>query len=335
VSIRVHSRLKLLFIQRLAVKILSFVFPVLLFLSEPFAIARSLPFAQEKPVKVPGTKVSIVPPAGLKPTERFPGFGDEATLSSIMVTEMPVPYPKISEAFTKDGLATKGMNLLSKKEISLNGRAGILLHVGQEAQSIAFLKWMVITGDEKETVMVTATFPAELKERFSSAMEQSTLSVRWDAEEERDPLAGLNFSFKDDPSLKFANRISNAAMLTKDGALPGKMSNDPFFIIAPSVADVEISDIRQFAERRLMQTEKVSGIVIRKQSDVTIAGLQGSEIIAEAKWTDGPDEPPTIFYQVLLLDGKSYVLMQGFAPPEEREKYLAIFSRIAQSFRKK
>ena len=42
-------------------KILPLVFPVLLCLSGSFANARSLPFAQPKLVKVPGTKVSLVP----------------------------------------------------------------------------------------------------------------------------------------------------------------------------------------------------------------------------------------------------------------------------------
>jgi hypothetical protein len=84
-----------------------------------------------------------------------------------------------------------------------------------------------------------------------------------------------------------------------------------------------------------MLIEKVSGITIKKQSDVTIAGLPGSEIIAEAQSENPPNKSVTI-YQVLLLDGKGgYFFMQGFAPREEQEKYLAIFTRIAQSFRKK
>ena len=315
-------------------KVIPFVFPVLLCLSGSFVNAHSLSFAQPKHVKVPGTKVRLVPPTSLKPSERFPGFWDEETSTSIVITEMPVPYSEIANGFTKEALATKGMSLLSKKEISLNGRPGILLHVGQEARSIAFLKWMVITGNEKETVLVTATFPEEMKAQLSSAMEQSALSVQWDAEAKVDPLAGLNFSFNDDPSLRFARRISNGVMLTKDGALSGKRKNDPFFIIGPSISQVEISDIGRFAERQLMQTEKATGITIKKQSDVTIAGLSGREIVAEAQWNDLPDAP-MIIYQVLLLDGKNYFIMQGFAPREEQEKYLAVFTRISQSFRKK
>ena len=315
-------------------KVIPFVFSVLLCLSGSFVNAHSLSFTQPKHLKVPGTKVRLVPPTSLKPSERFPGFWDEETSSSIVITEMPAPYSEIANGFTKEALATKGMSLLSKKEISLNGRPGILLHVGQEARSIAFLKWMVITGNEKETVLVTATFPEEMKAQLSSAMEQSALSVQWDAEAKVDPLAGLNFSFNDDPSLRFARRISNGVMLTKDGALSGKPNNDPFFIIGPSISQVQISDVGRFAERQLMQNEKATGIIIKKQSDVTIAGLSGREIVAEARWKDLPDAP-MIIYQVLLLDGENYFIMQGFAPREEQEKYLAVFTRIAQSFRKK
>ncbi len=82
-------------------KILPFVFPVLLCLSGSFANAHSLSFAQPKLVKVPGTKVRLVPPTGLKPSERFPGFWDEETNSSIVITEMPAPYSEIATGFTK------------------------------------------------------------------------------------------------------------------------------------------------------------------------------------------------------------------------------------------
>jgi hypothetical protein len=316
------------------VKIISFVILVLLFLFGSFANARSSPFAQKKPVKVPGTKVSLIPPPGLKPSERFPGFGDEETSSSIMITETPVPYSEMASGLTKEALATNGMSVLRRKEISLNGRPGILFHLKQEAQPGDILKWMVMTGDEKDTILIIAAFPEQMKARLSSEMEKAVLSARWDVDAETDPLDGLVFSFEDDPSMKFARRLSNNVMLTKDGAFPDRPTNDPFFIIGSSLSEVTIPDVGKFAEKRLMQIKQVSGIAIKQQSEVTIAGLPGSEIVAEAQWNDLPDAP-VVVYQVILSDGKNYFLMQGFAPREEQEKYLAVFSRIAQSFRKK
>ena len=311
-------------------KILSFASLVLLFLSGSFANARSLPSAQPKHVKVPGTKVSLAPPAGLKPSSQFPGFEDEETGASITIAELPGPYSVMAEGLTKGGLAAKGMSLLSRKDISLNGRPGILLHLRQKISSVDVLKWIVATGNEKETIFIAGAFPEQAKARWSSEMERSVLSAQLDAEPGADPLAGLSFTFSDDPSLKVAMRFPSKVILTEDGDMQGA---GPLFIVSSSPSEAIIPDVNKFA-KELMQTAQVSGITFKKQSDVTIAGLPGNEILAEAKWKDTPNEA-VIIYQVLLLDKKNYFLIQGFASRGEQEKYLAVFARIAQSFRKK
>jgi len=316
-------------------KFYSLIFILVLTLSSSPIFARAQQAqTQIKLVNVTGTKVSLAPPASFTPSEQFPGFGHEESSSSILVTEMPAPFSKIIEAFTKEALATQKITLISQREVALGGKPAVLLHLRQVVQEIPFLKWMAATGTEAETVMITATFPEQLKARFSAALEKSVLSANWDAEAKTDPLAGLNFSIQDDPALKFARRVSNMMLLTKDGTLPGKPTNNPLMIVAPSLSQVEIPNVKQFAGARLMEIAQVSGIAIKKQSDVTIAGLPGSEIVAEAAWKDRPQDR-CVVYQVLLVDGKNYFILQGFAPLEEQLKYLEIFGRIAQSFRKK
>lgn len=318
-------------------KILSFVFPFLLFLSgNSETICQLVPPMQSQSalVKVPGTKVSLIPPDGLKLSERFSGFWDEETGLSISIMEMPAPYSEIIKGFTKEALDARGMRLLTNREISFNGRAGVLLQLWLEGQSGPVLSWMAAIGNEKETVLVNASFPERMKAQVSSAMEKSALSVQWDAEAKIDPLASLSFSFDEDSALKFAGRVSNTVVLTKDGVLTNGSTADPIFVISSSFRRMTIPDIKEFALDRLTEEDKVFGIAIKKRSDVTIAGLPGNEIIAEAKWKDLPDAQ-VVIYQVLLLDGKDYFILQGFAPREEQEKYLAIFNRIAKSFRKK
>lgn len=316
-------------------KFLSFVFPVLLCLSGSFANSRPLQSAQPRLVKVPGAKVSLVPPAGLEPSSQVRGFDDEETGASIEIGEMRGPYSVAAEGFTKEALAAKGMSLLSRKEVSLNGRPGILLHLKQKISSVDVLKWIVITGNEKETIFIVGAFPEKVKARWSSEMEKAVLSARLDAGSETDPLAGLNFSFNVDPSLKVANPFPNGVTLTGDG---NQQSDGPLLIINSVSSDtidtiVIDPDVKKFA-RALMQTAQVSDIAIKKQSDVTIAGLPGNEIVALAKLNAEPNKT-VIIYQVLLLDGKNYFLMQGFTSRGEQEKYLEVFARIAQSFRKK
>jgi len=110
--------------------------------------------------------------------------------------------------------------------------------------------------------------------------------------------------------------LPNVVILTRDGDV---LSDGPLLTIRSSPSEETIPDVNKFAEQ-LMQTAQVSGITIKKQSDVTIAGLPGNEILAEAKWKDTPNEA-VIIYQVLLLDKKNYFLIQGFASRGEQEKY--------------
>lgn len=316
-------------------KIFSLVFLFLLLPPISFASACSSQSAQPKLVKVPGTKVSLAPPASFKLNEQLTGFIDEETGAAIIIVELPTPYSEDPKLLTKE-LAARGYSLLSKREVSLNGRPGILVHVRSEVDSVALLGWLVITGNEKETVLVAVNYPEQMKARLSSAMEQLALSVQWDAEAQIDPLASLNFSFEGYPLLEFVTRIPGGIMLTKDGGFSDKPTNDPFFAIASSFYPVKtIADIKKYAEHLLMTNKEFYDLVIKKQSDVTIAGLRGREIIAEAKRKVPMPDTPVIVYQVFLVDEQTHVFMVGSTPREEQEKYLEVFNRIAQSFRKK
>lgn len=290
-------------------------------------------WGQAQSTQVTGTKVSLTPPAGFKPSEQFPGFLHEAAGASIMVTEMPAPYSKITEAFTKEALATKGMTLLARRPHTVSGKAGLLIHLRQVAQGTAFLKWLVATGTEKETVLITATFPEAVKLKWSAALEKAVLSAQWNDAAEIDQFAGLNFSIKDHAEMKIARRVSNMLLLTPAGTIPGKPTNDPMLIVGSAISDVAIGDLKQFAAARLQEINQITGTAIKQQTPVTIGGLAGSEIIAEAGWHN-PAAPVTVF-QIVLQSEKSYFIIQGFAPRAEQQKYLTIFRSIAQSFQKK
>jgi hypothetical protein len=291
---------------------------------------------QDRPARVTGTKVSLTPPANFIPATQFPGFFNEESGASIMVTEWPLPYTELSAVFTDDKMATKGMLLLEKKDVSFGEKKGILLHVKQGVNSDVFLKWIGFTGNESESVMITATFPEEAKTELDSSLEKSVLSARWDAGLKMDLSEGLDFTIKDDPVMKQAGKIGKSLLFTKDGTIPKSKptTRDPFLVIGPSVSKVSAADRRSFAERRLAAIGEIEDLKITKASELTIGSLPGIEIVAAGRWDKEP-AGEAIIYQVILFENESYYLLQGFASPNDREKYLPVFSRIAQSFQKK
>ncbi len=291
-------------------------------------------FFQTGFVAVPSTKVRLIPPAEFKASDQFPGFGHQESGSSILVTELPAPFSKITEAFVPEQLAKQNMTLLNRKEISISGKPAVFLHLRQSAQGMIYLKWLAATGTESETVLITGTCLESEKARFGAALEKSVLSAEWNSEAKTDPLEGLNFSIDFDQSMKFARRVSNMMIFTPSGTLPGKPTNDPLFIVGSSLGNPVTGDLKIFAESRVKEIGQVAGLVIKKQTAVTIAGLAGSEIIAEAAWKDRPGDK-VIVYQMLLRDENGYYIAQGFAPLAEQAKYLDLYQRLLRSFHKK
>lgn len=289
--------------------------------------------ASAAPQKVPGTRVTLTPPPGFTPSGLFPGFGQEEKSASIVVVEVPGPYAEVTGGFTKEGLAPKGLTLLSRANTTLNGQTALLANLRQEALGTVYLKWLLAVGDEKATVLITATFPEAARAELSTAMQKAVLSAQID-NAPVDPLAGLNFSIQDGPELKIARRMVNMLLLTKDGTLPGKPVNDPVFVVGSSVATVPIADLNKFAAARLQEIEQVAGIELKQQASITIAQLYGNETVAEGAWKAQPAER-VVIYQVVLPGKGNYFLMQGVAPLAEREKYLTSFRRIARSFQPK
>lgn len=90
--------------------------------------------------RVIGTKVQIEPPSYLEPTDQFPGFVDREYGTSIMITEIPGPFTKVSQGLNKSELAKQGMTVISKKSIKLGQQDAILIRASQIAYEIAFLK---------------------------------------------------------------------------------------------------------------------------------------------------------------------------------------------------
>ena len=289
--------------------------------------------ALSDPVPVPGTGVSLMPPPGFVAATQFPGFGQEESGASIMVTEIPGPYAEVTAGFSKGGLVSQGMTLVSKQEITLEGRKALLLHLKQTAEGMAYLKWLAALGDEKQTVLVTATFPEELKERLSEPLRRSVLSVRLTPAAALDPLAGLNYTVTGHPALKLAKRFSNALIFTADGKLPGEPTGDPLLVVAPSLSRAEIADRKRFAERRLGEIDSVTEIALKSSEAITIDGLPGYETIAEAR--DKDLKHPVTVYQVALFDGDSYYLIQGFTKVADQQQNLEVFRAVARTFRRK
>lgn len=290
------------------------------------------PAVSAAPSLVPGTRVTLEPPDGFAPAQRFPGFERPELGASIMVTELPVGFDELRIGMTREGLASRDMELIESRQVSIAGAAADLLHVRQQAFGLEFLKWMLVTGNGSGSVMVVGTFPKAEGDSLGAAVRTAVLSTSLRADGEVDLLQGLPFDVSPGDKLKVAGRMGNMLMLTRGGTTRPTPPEDPLYVVGSSLVDVAPGDLRAFAEHRAMQTAQTRNVRILSSRDMGVDGLQAYEIVADAD--DTRSGKPIRLYQVIAPEGRGYFIFQGLVGPDGAPEYLAEFRRLTSSFRR-
>ena len=282
---------------------------------------------------VHGTSVNLNPPPGFVKSERFPGFQNETNGCSIMVTELPGPYSEVAKGFSdQEKMQARGMVLLEKSSVTVDGQAGMLLHIEQSAYGMLFRKWILVVDRSGSTTFIAGTCPMTESSQQESLLKEAVLSTTFG--KQVDPMDALSFSVHPQAPFEIAKVMGNNVLLSPNGQFPAKDENIPIMIVGISYAEnLNIENRKQFARDRIKKTPTVKNIIIQQCTPATIGLLTGYSVIAEAK-SKKTSKPMTI-YQVLLFDATGYCIIQGLTPSAKEEEYLPIFNEIAKSFRLK
>jgi hypothetical protein len=282
-------------------------------------------FAQA--VRVAGTSVFLAPPPGFTPSQRFPGFERGDLQSSIMVTELPAPVAGLTRGMNAAGLASRGMTLISSARPEIDGTPALLLHVSQTASGSIFLKWMLVVGDARSSVMIVGTFPKAAESELSAAMKAAVLSTRWKvASAAPDAFEGLPFRVSGTPALKIAGRVSNMLMLTESGKMGPQGPEFALLAIGSSVAAVRIDDLKAFSEERAHQTKQLKGLRISQGGPMTIDGRAAYELVAEG--SDTSTGTAVTLYQAIMPSEGGYLLAQGMVAKTRASALVPEFRRV-------
>ncbi|HLL54499.1 MAG TPA: hypothetical protein VK447_13185 [Myxococcaceae bacterium] len=302
--------------------------PVLADKPSPKKEAAAAPAAQ--PIPVPGTRVSLVPPEGFVPSTSFAGFQRDEWSASVIATELPAPYEVLLEGFTKEGLATRGMKLLSKKPVKAGDRDATLFHIEQQSGGATFRKWLVLVGDEKSSTLVTATFLKEREKTDSAPLKASVLSTVLGAASA--PQVELTYTLEKTPGLQKAHQLQNALIFTPDGKMGSSDPEGVVLIVAPSLGNPGVIDARSFSEKRIVETRGAQDVKVESRAEIEIDGMKGWELVATGKDKNGVE---IFLHQVLVLAEDGYYMVVARASASQREAWLPKFKETARSLKRK
>jgi hypothetical protein len=287
---------------------------------------------REQRVAVPGTKVSLVPPKGFVPSEKYAGFQNAEIGASIVIVELPAAYESVKEGFSGEGLRAMGMTLLDTQMIDLNHSGATWVRLSQKADSLTYLKQAILFGDSTKTILVSAAYPEDRKS-IENDIRASLLTVAYDAGRDDNPLQAASFTIDPGGSgFVFTKLLMGGLLYTKDGMAPTNSPDKAMIIVSPSFNKIETADKKQYSIDRLKKIPGGESAVIKEVNTVTIDSMSGFEVVANAA-TGGTK--PQLIYEVMLFDSQdNYYIFIG-STLDNHDAYLTSFRTIAKTFKRK
>lgn len=301
--------------------------------ADPEPVPDRAPITAGEYVAFPAAGLKVRRPEGFDDAADFHGFMQRESMASVMVMHVPGPFSEVSGGFSDEArLAQQGVQLLQNESLTVEGRSAALTHLSQSAAGIEVKKWVLTFGNEEETMMVMATFPASEEKRLSAPLKEIVLATKLDDAPLLAPGEGLGFTLADSELLQPSRGLGGAKMLTltKDGETQSGPPEDPLLIVGRSFSTAPKSERREYAVGRLFYTAGTGVENILSTEEITIDGLEGFEVVA-----DGIDTETGIalrVYHVMLFDEGSYILIQGLVGADRSDRYLPEFKRLARSF---
>ncbi len=296
---------------------------------------RLLLSKQPNLVDFPEVGLAIPQPSGFTKATSFYGFEQADTTSSVMLSKIPGPFAAVTKGFNKSTLATRGMELISKRSITIDNQPGLLLNVSQSAYGQKFLKWILVFGNEQDTKVITATFLIDNAPKLSENLKRVVLAVV-PSKIAAPAVSSLPFTVAAVEGLVRVTKITafgKAAAFTKDGNVPSSsVITDPLLIVTPSLGAVPVGDRKSFAQQRLSNYPQIEIEKVTTTNEISIDNLPGWEITANAR--DLKTKAPLKIYQVMLFPKSGgYTLMVGMVGDKQAELYLPKFKAVALTYR--
>lgn len=281
-----------------------------------------------EPVFPPGSRIGLVPPAGMGPSSAFPGFEDRAKGAMLVVTELSAQtYDKVAQDFAPEQMRSSGMEPLARETVTLPGGDGLLVVARQSENGVAMRKWALLTRTEDMTVIVVASLPEAAKDTYpDTALRDALGSVTVRAKLPPDAmLSALPYRLDDLGGFRLLRASpAGTAVLTlgpNDTTLPAEQ---PYFTIALRAAEPpQASERDRFALRALAVFVGRPDVRVVSSGPVRIGGEQGYEVVAESRDDRTGDE--FMLVQWLRFGTSGFVQMFGTA---RRDQWTAVLPRM-------
>jgi hypothetical protein len=291
----------------------------------PFVAALALlvlilavPARAADPVFPAGSRVGLVPPAGMIPSTAFDGFADPGNDAAILITVLPAAaFPQMDKTLDVDSLKKQGISLDKREPMQLSFGKGFLLSGRQTAEKIHYKKWLLVAESSDLTALVTVQVPEQQSKTYPDSTVRAalaTLSIRAKVPESEE-LGLLPFSVGDFAGFQVEDVLRGRALMMRDASAAKDASAggvDARMLIAALPGGPEEPDGRaNFARLTFSEIGGIRDVSITMSEPLRIDNQSGYQTMAEAKDTRTGADVRVV--QWLRFGGGGYLQMVGIA----------------------
>lgn len=306
-------------------------------------------------VKVQGTHVALIPPAGAAKAVSFRGFEIESRGVTLEIVESRQSYESVMKTLSDEKTKAGGVKISDTAKVVLNENPATLMMgtrtvkgpEGEGEEEIGLV--LFVFGSDKISVSMYGYYP--LSDRSAAtALRTSMLSVVFDDGQSENSggdytLSASGTSFKFKGEVNYVRRYEPDSKNTAVVADGEEAASDAYYSSTMLNKTVEQADRAKYADELLASyMSSFEEYTVASSNSITIAGLQGIETIADfvgatrrSRTASGGivRRPlPGKAYQVVLFDNKSgrIFVLQGLSV-RDSEVYLPEFKRITSTFK--
>jgi hypothetical protein len=284
-----------------------------------------------------GSRIGLVPPAGMVASDRFDGFADPTEDAAILITVLPASaFAQIDKTLDLEALKKQGVSLEKREPMTLSFGKGFLLTGRQVAQKTKYRKWLLVASASDLTALITVQAPEQDAAYSDRAVRAAlaTVAVRAkvpDAEE----FQLLPFSVGDMAGFRADDFLRGRAVMlsdTAENATKDAKANglDAHMLIAAIPGGPPEPEQRaNFARLSFGEIGGIKDINVTISEPLRIGGQSGFQTMAEAK--DARTGADVMVVQWLRFGGGGYLQMVGVAPADSWTTTLARLRTVRDS----
>jgi hypothetical protein len=285
------------------------------------------------PIFPTGSRIGIVPLAGMVASRNFVGFEDPQKNAAILFTTLPAKaFEALDKSMVPDAMKRDGVDIEKREPLELGIGKGFLLTGTQVTGSARYRKWLLVTAAGNITALVTIQVPDKDAAYPDKAMRDTltTLAVRGsvpDAEQ----LSLVPFNVSDLAGFHVGEVLPGRAVMLVDRDLAQDKNDtaDPssfnarLFIAAMPGAPAEASDRNNFARTTFQQIIGIKDVHVQDAEPLRIGSQPGFETLAKAK--DSQSNADVMVVQWLRFGTAGFLQMVGIV---HADAWPTVFNRL-------